>query len=117
MENSRGQSKENQNSKNKNKKKQKKKSKKEKADKKNNRNQESGKRVKDLEWWWRNSKVRGESKEVSSQTILQVKESKWENANKKDIGLYNRLKKRFILRKGKIYLLFREESKKVKKFI
>ena len=45
---------------------------------KNDRCKESGRRVGDLEWKESGSKIREESKEVSTGTILQVDEGFWE---------------------------------------
>ena len=45
------------------------------------------------------------------------KESEWENANKEDVRLCNRGKRRVCIKREKIYLLLREERREVYEFI
>ena len=47
---------------------------------KNNRCKESGRRVKDLRWKERDSKIREGNKEVSTRTIPQVDQGFWEES-------------------------------------
>ena len=55
-------------------------------------------------WRRRSSKIRGGSKEVGTRVIPQIdkslwKESKWEDANKKSIGSYNRFEEEVCAQK------------------
>ena len=61
----------------------------------NNGSKKSGRRIGDLGWRKRSSKVRGRSQEIISFKVPQMdsylwKENKWEDANKEAVGSYNR---------------------------
>ena len=71
----------------------------------NNESKKSGRKIGDLGWREKSSKVRGRSQEISSSKILQMdsylwKENKWEDANKEAVWSYNRSEERIYAKKG-----------------
>ena len=72
--------------------------------KKDDKDKESCRKVEDIEWERSSSEIRRRGKEVSDRIVLQVdqgfwEESEWENANKKNVGLYNRFEEEICTKK------------------
>ena len=80
----------------------------------------SSRRVGNLGWRRRGSKIRRESKKVSIRTIPQVdqgfwKESWWEDANNKDVRSHNRFKGGICIKERKNLSLIQRRERKSKR--
>ena len=65
---------------------------------------------------------REDGKRASAKEILEVEKGIWKsrvrkNASAKGLGSYNRFKKGFVPKKGKVYSLLRKEQEKVQAFV
>ena len=83
----------------------------------NDKSEENNRGVGNLGWGSRSSEVRRKGKEVGIWAFLLMyiylwKESQWENANKKVMGLYNWFKERICTEEGKSVLIVKGRKRR-----